>query len=100
MKPLDLSGSPKIFLTSSWVIPTSIFSVAYFGPRSQAIRNASAATNKTYQKTLQRICVVLLFVVVSAIFLRMIWGFLLAVFMAAILAGLTYPNPGWKRLAK
>ena len=47
--------------------------------------------NEHTQKTLQRICVVLLFVVVSAIFLRMIWGFLLAVFMAAIFAGLTYP---------
>lgn len=41
--------------------------------------------------TLQRVCVALLFVLVSAIFLHMIWGFLLAVFMAAILTGLTYP---------
>ena len=47
--------------------------------------------NEQTRKTLQRVCVVLLFVLISAIFMRMIWGFLLAVFMAAIFAGLTYP---------
>jgi len=41
--------------------------------------------------TIQRVCVALLFVVISAIFLRMIWGLLLAVFMAAIFTGLADP---------
>ena len=43
------------------------------------------------RKSLQRACVVFLFVLISAIFMRLIWGFLLAVVMAAIFAGLTYP---------
>jgi predicted PurR-regulated permease PerM len=50
------------------------------------------------RKTLQRVSVALLFIVISAVFLRMIWGLLLAVVMAAIMTGLTYPL--YNRLVK
>ena len=49
-------------------------------------------------KTAQRVCVALLFVLISALFLRMIWGFLLAVVMAAIFTGLA--NPLFTRLLR
>ena len=49
-------------------------------------------------KTAQRVCVALLFVLISALFLRMIWGFLLAVVMAAIFTGLA--NPLYTRLLR
>ena len=49
-------------------------------------------------KTAQRVCVALLFVLISALFLRMIWGFLLAVVMAAIFSGLA--NPLFTRLLR
>ena len=52
------------------------------------------ATDSDRRKTLQRVSVVLLFIVISAVFLRMIWGLLLAVVMAAIMTGLTYPLYG------
>ena len=42
--------------------------------------------------------VALLFIVISAVFLHMIWGLLLAVVMAAIMTGLTYPL--YNRLVK
>ena len=50
------------------------------------------------RKRLQRVSVALLFIVISAVFLHMIWGLLLAVVMAAIMTGLTYPL--YNRLVK
>ena len=41
--------------------------------------------------TLKRASVALLFFLTTAIFLRMIWGFVLAVFVAAIFTGMAYP---------
>ena len=41
--------------------------------------------------TLQRAFVLFFFILISILFLRLVWGFLLAVVMAAILAGLTHP---------
>ena len=53
---------------------------------------------RAHRGTAQRVCVALLFVLISAIFLRMIWGLLLAVFMAAIFTGLA--NPLYTRLLR
>lgn len=47
--------------------------------------------NEQTRGTLQRATVVLLFVLISAVFMRLIWGLLMAVVVAAISAGLTYP---------
>jgi len=40
---------------------------------------------------LQRVSVLFIFTLISILFLRLVWGFLLAVVMAAIFAGLTHP---------
>jgi len=47
--------------------------------------------NEQTRGALQRATVVLLFVLISAVFMRLIWGLLMAVVVAAISAGLTYP---------
>jgi len=47
--------------------------------------------NEQTRGTLQRATVILLFVLISAVFMRLIWGLLMAVVVAAISAGLTYP---------
>lgn len=43
------------------------------------------------REVLQRAHVVVLFLLISAVFLRLIWGFVVAVVMAAIFAALAYP---------
>ena len=46
---------------------------------------------QTKMPTARYLFVGLLFVLISAIFLRMVWGFVLAVVMAAIFTGLSQP---------
>ena len=48
-------------------------------------------SNEQAHRTAQRVSVAILFALISAIFLKMIWGFLLAVMMAAIFAALADP---------
>ncbi len=47
--------------------------------------------NDRSRKTANRVAVVLLLVVVSAVFVRMIWNLLLAITVAAVVAGLAFP---------
>jgi len=54
--------------------------------------------NDVNRKRVQRAFVAILFVVISALFLRMTWSLLLPVFMAAIFVGLT--DPLYKRLLR
>ncbi len=55
------------------------------------IRGESMSANDMNRERVQRAFVAILFITISALFIWMTWGLLLPVFMAAILAGLTYP---------